>query len=64
MYRHSEARWLDPSMIDLVLEAGAGPIRPITYNEESPAVSFRPVWTLVGVLAIQLALIAFVVWLG
>jgi hypothetical protein len=64
MYRYFEDRWPDPCVAQLLLEERGGPIRQLSYHEELHAVSFRPLWTLVGVLAIQLALIAFAVWLG
>jgi hypothetical protein len=64
MYRYSEAKWLDPSTTELMLETTIGPIPALTYCEELQAASFRPVWTLAGVLAIQFALVALAVWLG
>lgn len=64
MRRYSEDRWPDPCVMELLFEERVGPIKPLSYNEELQAASFRPLWTLVGVLAIQFALMAFAVWLG
>jgi hypothetical protein len=64
MHRYFEDRWTDPCVAELLLEERGGPIRQLSRQEELHAVSLRPLWTLVGVLAIQLALFALVLWLA
>jgi hypothetical protein len=63
MHHYYEDAWFDPSVIEL-LEDRVGPSRPPVHDEKSLAVSFRPLWTLAGLLAIQVALLALAVWLG